>query len=178
MRVSVVGCPGSGKTSFARTMAAATGAPHIELDSIHHMANWQPRPRAEIRAMVEPELDRDAWIVDGNYKDIVRDLVWSRADTIVWLDLPRLLTVSRVARRSLRRIATREALWNGNRERLRNLLMWDREENIVLCSWTRHPLYRAEYAAAQSDPQWSHVEFARLRTPRAVAKFLAETRRR
>lgn len=174
MRISVVGCPGSGKTSFARAVAAATGAPHIELDAIHHMADWQPRPREEIRARVEPELDRPAWIVDGNYKDIVRNLVWSRADTIVWLDLPRWLTVARVARRSLRRIATRQRLWNGNRERLRNLFVLDAEENIVLCSWVRHPEYRAEYERAQRT---CDARFLRLRTPREVANALAKLRR-
>ena len=58
----------------------------------------------------------DGWVVDGNYS-VVRDLVWDRADTVVWLDLPRLVVVRRITTRSIRRVVWREELWNGNRER-------------------------------------------------------------
>ena len=63
----------------------------------------------------------DGWVVDGNYS-AVRDLVWDRADTVVWLDLPRLVVVRRITTRSIRRVVRREELWNGNRERWRNLV--------------------------------------------------------
>ena len=43
-RVSVVGCPGSGKTTFAAELAKRLGTSHLELDSLYHQANWEPLP--------------------------------------------------------------------------------------------------------------------------------------
>ena len=51
-RVVVVGCSGSGKTTFARQLARLLGSPHIELDALHWLPNWVPRPTNEFRALV------------------------------------------------------------------------------------------------------------------------------
>jgi hypothetical protein len=58
---------------------------------------------------------RDGWVIDGDY-GTVRPLVCARADTVVWLDLPKRTLMRHVTWRSLRRVAGREELGNGNRE--------------------------------------------------------------
>ncbi|MFG1973873.1 hypothetical protein ACGFJC_31490 [Nonomuraea fuscirosea] len=83
-RVSVVGNSGSGKSTLSSALAGRLGVPWLELDSIFHMSGWQPRPLEEFRAEVERFTAADGWVVDGNYS-AVRDLVWSRADTVVWI---------------------------------------------------------------------------------------------
>jgi adenylate kinase family enzyme len=88
-RVSVVGNSGSGKTRLGRMLAERLGVPFVELDAIFHQAGWQPLPPEEFRARVEAAAAGDGWVIDGNYST-VRDLVWARADTVVWFDLPRL----------------------------------------------------------------------------------------
>ena len=61
-------------------------------------------------------------MIDGNYRTVVVDgPVWQRADTVVWLDLPRRIVMRQVVSRTFRRSILREELWNGNREPLRNL---------------------------------------------------------
>jgi hypothetical protein len=87
-RVCVIGNSGSGKTTLAAALATRLDAPHLELDSVYHQAEWQPLPDDEFRARVDEFTGGDCWVVDGNYRK-VRDLVWGRADTIVVLDLPR-----------------------------------------------------------------------------------------
>jgi hypothetical protein len=77
-----------------------------------------------------------AWVVDGNYS-VVRDLVWDRADAVVWLDLPRRLVMRRVILRTLRRAVTREALWNGNREPMTNFSRLDPKVDIIRWTWVR-----------------------------------------
>ena len=65
-------------------------------------------------------------MVDGNYR-AVRDLIWPRADTVVWLDYSLPLILARLTRRTFGRGLRRTELWNGNREQLWwHFLPWDK----------------------------------------------------
>ena len=161
-RISVVGNAGSGKTTLAARVAAALGVPHLELDSVFHQPNWQPLDSEEFRAVVSEFTRAPGWVVDGNYS-AVRDIVWDRADTVIWIDPPRHKVMGRLAARTFRRMVTGAELWNGNRERFRYL--FNREESIILWAWTSHHKYRARYLAAEADERNSHLEFIRVRTP-------------
>jgi adenylate kinase family enzyme len=163
-RVSVVGSSGSGKSTLARELAAHLGVQVLELDSVFHQPGWEPLPEAAFQARVTAWMadHPDGWVVEGNYS-AVRPLVWAEADTVVWFDLPRWQVMSRVIPRTLRRVATREELWNGNREPLANLYSLDMERNIVVWSWKRHHLLKARFTAAERDPAWDHLRFRRVR---------------
>lgn len=137
-----------------------------------HKPGWTPTPRAELREAVAPLLRADRWVVDGNYSSLVQDLVWARADVVVWLDLSRRRVMASVIGRTLTRGALRKVLWNGNRESLRSLFNREPEENIVLWSWTQWPKYRAQYERAATDPANSHLTFIRLRTRKEVRQWL------
>ena len=169
-RVSVVGAPGSGKTTFAAQLATRLRAPHVELDAIFHQPNWGELPAEEFRRRVRDAIAGDTWVVDGNYS-AVQDLVWASADTVVWLDLDRCTVMRALARRTIRRVVRRERLWNDNRERWTNLLSLDPERSILAWSWTMHPTYRERYTAAMDDPAWADVDFMRLTTRRDVEAF-------
>ena len=104
-------------------------------------------------------------MIDGNYRPVVVDgPVWQRADTAVWLDLPRRRVMAQVTRRTLRRIIRREQLWNGNRERLRNLYAWDPNTSIIRWSRTQHAKCEERYGAAMASPAFDHLHFVRLRS--------------
>ena len=117
-RVAVVGNSGSGKTSLARRVASALACDHVELDGIHHQADWTPIDRDEMRAIVSARLASDGWVVDGNYGSFVQDLVFAHADTVVWLDLPRRVVMPRIVRRTLGRMpfqsSRRNAISSGS----------------------------------------------------------------
>lgn len=163
-RISVVGNSGSGKSTLARAAAAELGVPYVELDAIHHQPGWQPIEPAAFRRRVETLTEGDGWVVDGNYRDLLRGLVWSRADIVVWLDLPRRTVMRQVVGRTLRRVVRREVLWNGNREPWSNLYTWDPETSILCWTWTQHEMYRKRYEAAIIDPANAHLRFVRLRS--------------
>jgi len=175
-RVSLVGLPGCGKTTIGRKLAASLDVPFVELDSIFHQPGWAELPRDAFRERVDDALTGPAWVVDGNYS-AVRDLVWDRADTVVWLDLPRRLMMRRVILRTVRRAVTRERLWNGNREPLTNFYRLDPEKNIIRWAWVKYPVYVARYRAAMHDAAYEHLRFVRLRTTHEVDVFLASTSR-
>jgi len=147
------------------------GVPFLELDSIYHQPGWTPLPRDEFRARVDAVAAGDHWVIDGNYT-AVRDLVWARADTVVWIDLARPLVMRRVIGRTLRRAALRQELWNGNREPWSNWLTLDPERSIIMWSWTQHAKYRVRYVDAMADPALAHLTFVRLRSPAEVKAFL------
>jgi adenylate kinase family enzyme len=168
-RVSVVGNTGSGKTTLARILANRLGVPHVELDAIFHQPDWTPLPTDAFRKAVTDAVAGDGWVVDGNYSS-VRDMVWDRADTVVWLDLPRYSVMRQVIARTVRRMITREELWNGNRERWRNLI--DGDESIIAWAWTHHAAYHHRYAAAASDLACAHLRFVRLASRAEMDQFL------
>ena len=74
-RIVVIGSSCSGKTTLAKKIADELGIQHIELDAIHWMPNWVPRPPEELRTLTAAAVAQDRWVVDGNYR-VVRDIVW------------------------------------------------------------------------------------------------------
>jgi adenylate kinase family enzyme len=172
-RVSVVGTSGSGKSTLGAALAARLGAGFLELDSVFHQPGWVPLPREEFRERVAAAVAGERWVIDGNYTSQVKDLIWARADTVVWLDLPRRTVMRRIIWRSFRRAAGRTELWNGNREHWRNLFSLDKEESVIAWAWQTHAGKRARLEAAMADPGNSHLEFVRLTSPGAARRFLS-----
>jgi adenylate kinase family enzyme len=168
----VVGCSGSGKTTLARRLARAMQAPNIELDAIFHQPGWTPLDDETFKARVTEVTEPARWVVDGNYST-VRDIVWDRADTVVWFDLPFVTVMVRTIRRTVRRTVTRQELWNGNKEPWSNLFSFNPEKSIIAWAATRHRVYRARYGAAEHDPRWAGLQFVRLRSQREADAFLA-----
>jgi adenylate kinase family enzyme len=171
-RVSVVGTSGSGKTRLAAGLARRLCAPHVELDAIFHQPGWQPLPKAVFLARVAEITAGGTWVIDGNYAP-VRDLVWQRADTVVWLDLPRRVVMRRIIWRTLSRAVLRAELWNGNREPWSNFFSADPEKSVIAYAWAHYRADRAQYASAAADPANAHLTFVRLCTDQEVAAFLA-----
>jgi len=167
-RISVIGTTGSGKTTVARRAAEALGVPFVELDALHWEPGWEEAPLEVFKGRVRDAIRGDGWVVDGNYSN-VRDLVWGRADTVLWLDYPFLGTFLRLLWRTLRRLILREELWNGNRESLKMMLSGD---SILLWAITSHPRYRKEFPQLMGNPEYAHVRFLRHRSRRETEDWL------
>jgi len=172
----VVGTSGSGKSTLARELAAIMGVPYLELDGVNHQPDWEPLPTDEFRRIVAAKAAEDGWVIDGGYSTVL-PLVWARADTVAWLDLPKRTVMRQIIWRSLRRVARRQELWNGNRERWRNFFSWNPEESVISWAWHTHAAVRTRYAAAAADPANAHLRFVRLASHRDAARFLDEARR-
>ena len=157
-RVVVVGTSGSGKTTLAGRLADMLGVAHVELDALHWEADWQEADVAVFRSRVEKALESDSWVVDGNYSR-ARDIVWSKADTVVWLDYPLSTILSRLFTRTFRRAFTQEQLWNGNRENLRSVLFG--KESLFLWAIQTYSRRRAEYSALFKQPEYAHLRLIR-----------------
>lgn len=169
-RVVVGGISGTGKSTVARVLAQRLGAAHVELDAHAHQAGWRFAEDDELRASVAAALDAagETWVVDGNYAS-VRDVVWPRATTLVWLDFPRGVATWRALRRTVPRILRGHELWNGNRETWRNLLDGG---HPIWWSWTHQPEHRRSYEESLAEPRYAHLDVIRLRSPREADRWL------
>jgi adenylate kinase family enzyme len=168
-RIVVVGTTGAGKTTLARQLAARLELPHIELDALHWDPGWAEAPLEVFRQRVVHALHGDAWVVDGNYGK-ARDLVWGRAELVVWLDYTLPLVLWRLLRRSLRRSLMREELWSGNRERLSHHFF--SRDSLFVWALRTYRRRRVEIPMLFSRPEYAHLALVRLRSPREARRWL------
>jgi adenylate kinase family enzyme len=165
-RVLVAGTSGSGKTTLAARIGEVLGLPHVEIDALYHGPGWTPR--AEFLAEVEAFTSSPAWVTEWQYS-AVRPLLASRADLVVWLDLPRAAVMRQVTHRTLRRRWRREELWHGNVEQPLWTVLRDRD-HIVRWAWRTHPkTERRVLALLADDPDRPVV---RLRSHADAAAWL------
>ncbi len=169
-RIVVVGVTGSGKTTLAQQLAARQRLPHVELDALHWDAHWTPAPPAVFRRRVDQALGGERWVVDGNYH-VVRDIVWQRADTLIWLDYPLPLILWRLWCRTVRRTASRVELWNGNRETWRGAFF--SRDSLFIWALKTHQRRQREYPELFASPEYAHLAIARFGSPRATQQWLS-----
>lgn len=86
-KILVIGCPGSGKSTFARRLRDITGLPLYYLDMIWHKADKTTVSQAEFDSRLDEILKNDNWIIDGNYKRTLEKRL-EKCDTVFWLDYP------------------------------------------------------------------------------------------
>jgi hypothetical protein len=169
-KIAVQGTGGSGKTTVAKELARRHGVPRVELDALFHGPNWVETPPEEFRRRVAAATAGDGWVADGNYDSSLGDLVLGRADTVVWLDLPLRVSLSRVTRRTIGRIRTGEELWNGNRESWRGgFFGWN-----SMFVWAIRSHLRNRRARAIRLARYAGLEVVRLRSAREVESYLSE----
>ena len=173
-RLIVLGTSGSGKTTLAKALATLLDAPFVELDALNWGPNWTAADTATFRAQVAAATAGERWVVDGGYAS-ARDLLWPRADAIIWLDYPIWVNLWRLFWRACRRIRSKEALWNGNRESFRTNFL-SRDSLFVWVVQT-HRTRRQEYEGLFASPKYAALPVARLRSPRATARWLHDVGR-
>jgi len=117
-RILVVGCCGSGKSFTARRLHAVTGLPLVNLDKLFWLPGWKERSREDFLRLLRQELERETWIIDGNYSASL-PLRLERCDQVIYLHLSRPACLWGVLSRALRyRGRVRADMAEGCPERL------------------------------------------------------------
>lgn len=170
-RVIVVGPTNAGKSTLAMRLAAALGVEFVELDALYWKPGWTAPEDDEWHPQLQAIAEREAWVVAGNYLRHTRPILWPRADSVVWLDLPLRVVLPRILRRSWQRARSKELLWGTNTERfLPQLKFWDPTSLVGYAIQSRKP-HRTFLLRAMADPACSHIRFARLRSTAEVEAF-------
>ncbi len=86
-KVIILGCPGSGKTTFAEKLNKATGLPLYHLDAIWHKPDKTHIPREDFDQRISEIFATSQWIIDGNYSRTI-EMRLKECDTVFLFDLP------------------------------------------------------------------------------------------
>ncbi|MEH2234261.1 MAG: DNA topology modulation protein [Nostoc sp.] len=97
-KILIIGSGGAGKSTLARELGTILGLEVIHLDAWYWNPGWIETPKAEWQSIIQDLTRRESWIMDGNYGGTL-DVRLSVADTVIFLDFPRLLCLSRVIKR-------------------------------------------------------------------------------
>lgn len=161
-RVMIVGAPGSGKSTLARRLGDLSGLPVFHMDHIHWKPGWEERTRPEKIALAQAVEAQAAWIFEGGLSSTF-DARAARADLIVWLDLPIVLRLWRVATRTWKDYGkTRVDLTEGCEE------YFDPEFYRYILTTRRRN--RARLARLMEEAK---TPYHRFRTRKAVSTWLA-----
>lgn len=86
-RIMVIGCPGSGKSTFARALHQKTGVPLYHLDMLYWNADKTTVEKSVFLERLTAVLKKDEWIIDGNFSSTM-ELRLALCDTVIFLDFP------------------------------------------------------------------------------------------
>lgn len=165
-KILVIGAGGSGKSVLAARIAAWTGLPLIHLDAVFWKPGWAETPRDEWRRIVERLVQRDAWVMDGNYGGTLA-LRLAACDTVLFLDFQPLLCLWRVLKRRVRfHNKSRPDAGSDCPERLN----WEFLRWIWTYRRKRRPKVLEKLSAAAAEGKQVIV----LRDSNAVGDFLAQ----
>lgn len=201
-RIIVIGTTGSGKTVLAQKIAQKLAIPYIELDALYWGPDWTPYPTDDFRASVEQATQGANWVVDGNHSH-VRDIVWPRANTLIWLDYSLPVITWNLIKRTTRRLVYRQELWHGNRETLQNQFVWriasrsfrratgrtepSSEQGLSIDdeiavpdqptaqTLNAHQRRRAIFPQLFNSPEAAHLDIIILRSPKEAARWLGSS---
>jgi adenylate kinase family enzyme len=161
-RIAIVGCAGAGKSTFARDLGRRLGLPVTHLDRLFWQPGWVKTGDDEWREIQRGLVAADAWVLDGNYIKTAESR-FTAADTVIFLDLPRWLCLSRVIRRTITSMH-RDTQAPGCPDKV------DREFLAWIWNFRAHTRPRVLAAMAEHGKNAEHVI---LTSPREVRAFLA-----
>lgn len=112
-RVLIIGNAGSGKSTFAKKLAKRTGLPLIHLDRLYWQGNWEHLSREEFDNILQEELEKPQWIMDGNFNRTIPHRL-QYCDTVFFFDIPTPVCLWGVTKRILQSYGKTRADMGGN----------------------------------------------------------------
>ena len=115
----IIGCPGAGKSTFARILSDKTHLPLYYLDMLWHKPDRTTVDRITFDKKLKKITLKDKWIIDGNYAKFCQERRLEEADLIVFMDYTRRICLWQAVKRYLEyRDKTRESMAEGCREKI------------------------------------------------------------
>jgi adenylate kinase family enzyme len=167
-RTIIFGSTGIGKTTLVKRIAEEFSLPVIDIDSLRREAGKSDAPDETFSHLVMESVKEDIWIIDGSYTS-VQDVIWPRAEAIVWLDFSFGIFLSRLIKRSLYRIFIRKK--SEKPIKARNQAASERAGTYLRAIFTGKQR-RQRYFATLYNAKNVHLHIIRLSDPEEVQLWL------
>ncbi|CAK4081721.1 unnamed protein product [Aphanomyces euteiches] len=167
-RIAVIGITSCGKSTLALTLSTKLGIPFIDSDALFWASNWQKA--ADYVEKMTIATEPPTWVLAG-HSTAARDMVFRRANIVVWLDYSLWTILWRLVMRTLHRWWTQEPLWGTtNRESLWvHFKLWS-DESLVHFFFKSYWRYKKVYADALA--LHPHLQLLRFRHPSETQAWL------
>jgi adenylate kinase family enzyme len=164
MKIAIIGYSGSGKSTLAKRLAQELGIEPLYLDRVHFLPNWAEREPEAAREIVREEMAKVDWVIDGNYRYLLREERLRDSDEIIWLNYPRLICLMRALKRYRDfRGKTRESATDGCSERMNWEFLW-----WILHKGRTRAMLRGYQEVVRRYPEKTAV----IRNDRALQQYL------
>ncbi len=161
----IIGSPGAGKTTLAKQLSECLNLRAIEMDYYHFTHNWVEVPDEIFCQSIDNLTQQPGWIADGNY-GILRKLVWTKAEVIIWLRLPFFLTFRRLFVRSMDRVFSQKPLWHGNKESFYTTFFT--KDSILYWFFKTYRQRNRQYDLMLKSAEYAHLKVIMITHPNNV----------
>lgn len=163
-KISVIGPPGSGKSTLSIRLGKILGIDVHHLDRLWWLPDWKESSTEEFDRKLGLLLSNSSWIIDGNYQRTIERRIQS-SDTVIWLDFGRTVCLYRVLKRILKfKLGERrEDMTEGCDERL----------DMEFMKWIWNYRKREWYFTKDLVQEYGNGrDIIILRNPREASRFL------
>ncbi|WP_088042298.1 DNA topology modulation protein [Bacillus sp. EAC] len=162
-KIVIIGSGGSGKSTFSKKLGERLHINVYHLDALFWKANWEGTPKAEQINIQKQLVQQDEWIIDGNYGGTL-DIRLNAADTIIFLDIPRLICIYRLIKRRIKyNKKTRPDMGVGNEEKL----------DIEFLKWVwQYPVSKRPHILEKLELLSMEKEIVQLKSSKEVETYL------
>jgi len=150
-KIFVFGKPGSGKSTLSKNLASATGIKLHALDSIEYKKNGDLVDRETFDEKHENILSSDNWIIDGFGPIESFNKRLDVADTLIYIDLPYVISYWLVTKRLLKRVVVKPEGWPEGSSVLKGTLKSYKTLNICPGFWNDSFMRKLEKISANKS---------------------------
>lgn len=163
MKIAIIGSGGAGKSTFARKLGQDLNQKVYHLDALFWKPNWALVPRVEQIQVQNDLVQQKDWIIDGNYGATI-DIRLHAADTIIFLDYPRVICLYRAIKRTIQyRKQSRPDMGEGCEERF----------DLTFLKWIwEYPKTKRPETMSKLQQLSSRKHIVILKSPREARRYL------
>lgn len=135
-KISIIGGPGTGKSTLAYNLGKELNLPVCNLDSIQHLENWEVRGSEERDEMILNKVSEPKWVIDGTYKSTLEDRV-ENSDMVIFLNYSRAAKLKGIFSRYLKNKGKEKPDIPGCKEHMtwyfiKSTINWEKKSGITV----------------------------------------------
>lgn len=135
-KISVVGGPGTGKSTLVNNLGKELDLPIYHLDGIHHLENWQPRDKKERDKIILDIVGEPKWVIDGTYKSTIEKR-FQKSDLIIFLDYSTIAKLKGIMSRHIKMRGKERPEIPGCKEKMdftfiKQTLKWNKDKRKII----------------------------------------------